>query len=329
MRRLDAHKLRSLGPTLHARLEALVRDYVRQGVLALEHQGRVVRLSVEVEESQAKVAGRTGVLEARFSTLPSGRTASSPGPPGPPVRFQIVCRLKIMYIEYIRSVPSHNVPSGSFALDMVMAFARAAGCKTARLEDASFLTCPNSQERVSLRRILLLSRGVGWYEARGFRSDLHWIRPGWQEKAVTRAMAIPVAELRAYFGRVLEAVRAALAAGGRSTGKLQVHSTWVQSDYKFEPSATPLSAALELMTRAEAVLTACSGSRCKTLGSLVRQISRDCLAVEALTDALMPAERIHILKTDHRGRAVPVPRWLTSILDLLTVEAFTEMVIDL
>ena len=262
---------------------------------------------------------KASVAWAKFSSVETAETAETAdklpysGRPARGLSFEISCLTLEGRIHDIEASPSHNIPSGTFALDLVLSFLRAVGCKTATLEDRSTLRCADSAYYVSLRRVLLLSRGVGWYEARGFRSALHFIKPGWQERVVARAMAIPV--------------RAALATSGELA--LEILSAWPGPAYEFEAPEAPTRAALELLGRAETVVKATAGTRIKTLGSLVKSLSRDCRAVVALTDALLPSDEVHILKADAKGRPVAVPPWMSAILDLRRVEVFTEMVANL
>jgi hypothetical protein len=215
-------------------------------------------------------------------------------------------------IDVISKKPTHNVPSGNFALSLALAIVKKMGSPRARVQDESALPCKKSIEypigRVSLRRTRILTHGVGWYESWGFKSVAEILDGSFKE----RVSALHKIQMKGLLSAVKE-VDAALRKGVVERSKNLVGKVWFRRGARnnaAEPKEQPLSAiqAVMLLQRTSGFLDACQlvgGAEKGTVGDAVlRILEKDCGAYIDFVDMLVPQDDFMVL-TKAGGKEMP------------------------
>jgi len=126
-------------------------------------------------------------------------------------------------LDMVTAKPSHGIASGSHAMALLMDVARAIGFKHAVISDASSLSqCEYFEPQVSFKALLMLSRGVSWYDGTyGFTPSV----VGERSAGTLRVYDTTISDMRAYFVAASTAIRESIDGPGRGKGKKQGAST--------------------------------------------------------------------------------------------------------
>ena len=307
---------------------------------------RTVRFNVRLGRSRA-------TFEARFETLSGGDLLNvqmdtmtvDPGAVDPPgysnaVSIQFDRPKDNMlacdgYVNLISAKPSHGVLSGTDAIGIAIALARAFGCRTLSLHDGSALDCPDgSGDPISLRRARILSRGAGWYESKGFRSLIEALEPDKYRRTVGRLHTVRVADLLKALRASDEGLRAAVAAGRPGFGALNIAA---YNDDEPEPEvhsgkALSIKHVVDALQQASVACERLQGRDGETLGAVVDSlISSSCRDAADLVDALLPmSSTFSVVLVAPDGSAVPqLPMMHAWVFAWRLVSHFSNMTLRL
>jgi sulfur relay (sulfurtransferase) DsrF/TusC family protein len=225
-------------------------------------------------------------------------------------------------LESISKKPSHGLRTGRDALDTAIALCRHVGCSAVNLLDASSIQCAGQQQptAVHLRKALILSRGVGWYESRGFRGIVESLDPVRFRRMVPRLHKIRLVDLLKGLRKHDALLRSSLLDAGAAArmGVIRYHAIPGGDEALVVPPT--VDDLLDMMSRVSFPLQVLEEKNLKlgegalllgTLGGFVEELmSSDCVTAAKFTDALLPWHGTYVvLRRGPDGRPVePLPQ---------------------
>jgi hypothetical protein len=227
----------------------------------------------------------------------------------------------------ISKKPSQGLLTGRDALDTAIALCRHIGCSAVNLHDGARIQCTGQQQEqeVHLRKALILSRGAGWYESRGFRSIVESLDPVRFRRMVPRLHTIRLVDLLKGLRQHDALLRSALldADAAARMGVISYSAFAIPGGGSDEaPVVVPptVEDLLGMMSRVAFPLQVLEERNMKlgggapllgTLGGFVEEmLSSDCVTAAKFTDALLPWHNTYVvLRRGPDGRPVaPLPQ---------------------
>ena len=343
---LPVSRITKLGKTPWERMGRLVDDYAdRGGELWLGHKGRSVLFRINVfRRVAAHIA--TAVTSYSMKTLPSSAVRD------PPHGFEHVSfgsdSDDVFDIHLITAKPSHNIPNGTYAISLAIAVGKGLGYRRAKLHDSSHINCRETSDFISLRRVMMLSKGLGWYESKGFKSEVESVRPTWVSTNAARIRGIGRAEALRHYRAVASVIRDAIlrqppSARAATKARTQygrprqnAHAGRLTVEvYRADhgPAVTTVSSMdrdlLAALRSAETAVMHLSKSSAMTLGAVVAELKDDCKSLSELVYAIMPEEHLITPLTDSGGAPFKRPAWVDAIKNLYEIFRDNTLIIDL
>jgi hypothetical protein len=214
--------------------------------------------------------------------------------------FFSMSRDSLVKIQSIVKKPSHGIPSGTFAIDMIIEMSRILGMKTLTLTDISQISC-DKFTTVSLRKLRILTKSTGWYESKGFKSQEEIYNTANFKKHVHKIHTFPLARFIDNVSAMDVLVRKGI-----------IDRTPMYGDVYTKKGVTSRELTAKEVVGVfnfTSVLLASLKPTHKTLGSAVQHLmtAKKCTELESVIDAILPNSTTFVVLT--RVGDAKVPEW--------------------